>query len=212
MKHLMNEQSGSFLWWCLFISCTAGDIMLFLWEPINNSKNCIHAFWFRQVCDKVAEEILPAFLRDFKRVQQACRPLLRSFSMLACHTVEGVTINVVIQSKSVIIKLNLAFCLILSLVITRWFIVGELKELNNYTFKDSEMMIFIKNWVLNHCFLWDSITSSFQLLHTFLLNLLQLSVNLVCLFDSFIEIVLTRCALLCTLLFFQGGSLKLFQW
>ena len=144
--------------------------MLFLWEFINNSKNHVHVFWFRQVCDEITEEILSAFLKDFKRVQQACRPLLRSFSMFAYYAVKIVIINVVIQSRSVIIKLNLISCSILSLMITRWLIVSESKKLSNYTLRNSEMMIFIKNWVLNHCFLWDSIASSLQLLHTLLLN------------------------------------------
>ena len=137
----------------MFIFCIVEDIMLFLWKSINNNKNCIYAFWFRQVCDKIAEKVLPAFLRDFKRMQQACRPLLRSFSILVYHTVKDVIINIIIQSKSVIIKLNLTLYSILSLVITKWLIINKLKKLSNYILKDSKTMIFIKNWVLNHCFL-----------------------------------------------------------
>ena len=85
------------------------------------------------------------FLKDFKRVQQVCRPLLKSLSMFACHAVEGVMINVVVQSRPVIIRFNLASCLILSLVITRWLIVGESEKLSNYTLRNSEMIIFVKN-------------------------------------------------------------------
>ena len=65
--------------------------------------------------------------------------------MLAYHAVESVIIDVIVQSRSVIVKLNLTSCLVLSLMIIKWLIVGELKELSNYTLKDSEMMIFIKN-------------------------------------------------------------------
>ena len=85
------------------------------------------------------------FLKNFKRVQQVCRPLSESFSTLACYAVEGVMINVVIQSRPVIVRFNLALCSVLSLVTTRWLIVGELEELSNHTLKDSEMMIFIKD-------------------------------------------------------------------
>ena len=85
------------------------------------------------------------FLRNFKRVQQVCEPLLKSFSMFVYYAVEDVMINIVIQSRLVIIKLNLIFCLVLSLVITRWLIMGESEELSNHTLRDSEMMIFIKN-------------------------------------------------------------------
>ena len=127
--------------------------MLFLWKLINNSKNHIHVFWFRQICNEVAEKVLPVFLKNFKRMQQACRPLLRSLSMFTYHAVEDVTINIVIQNKSVIIKLNLAFYLILFLIIIKWLIMSELKKLNNHTFRNSEIMIFIKNWILNYCFL-----------------------------------------------------------
>ena len=85
------------------------------------------------------------FLRDFKRVQQACRPLSKSFSMFACYAVEGVTINIIIQNKPVIVKLNLALCSVLSLIITKWLIVNESEKLSNHTLKDLKMMIFVKN-------------------------------------------------------------------
>ena len=78
-------------------------------------------------------------------MQQACRFLSENFSMLAYYTVEGVMINVMVQSRSVIIKLNLALCLISFLIIIKWLIMSELKEFSNYTFRNSEMMIFIKN-------------------------------------------------------------------
>ena len=65
--------------------------------------------------------------------------------MFAYYTVENVMINVVIQNRPVIIKLNLTFCLILFLMITKWLIVSESEKLNNYIFKNSEMMIFVKN-------------------------------------------------------------------
>ena len=132
--------------------------------------------------------------------------------MFECYVVEDVMINVVIQGRPVIIKFNLIFCLISSLMITQWLIVDELEKLSNHTLKDSEMMIFIKDWVLNYCFLWNNIILSLQSFHTFLFNLFQFSINLVCFFDLFIEIVLARGALLCTLPLFQGGDLKLFQW
>ena len=85
------------------------------------------------------------FLKDFKRVQQACRSLLRSFSMFAYHAVEGVIINVIVQGRPVIIRFNLTPCLVLFLMIIKWLIVGESEELSNHIFRDSEMMIFIKN-------------------------------------------------------------------
>ena len=85
------------------------------------------------------------FLKNFKRVQQICRPLLRSFSMLVYYAVEDVTINIIIQSRSVIIKFNLISCLIPSLMITKWLIVGESEKLSNHTLKNLEMIIFIKN-------------------------------------------------------------------
>ena len=85
------------------------------------------------------------FLRDFKRVQQICESLSESFSMFACYTIENVMINVVIQSRSVIIKLNLTSCSVLFLMIIKWLIVGESEELSNHTFKNSEIMIFVKN-------------------------------------------------------------------
>ena len=152
------------------------------------------------------------FLGDFKRVQQACRPLSGSLSMFACHAVKNVTINIVIQSRPVIIRLNLAPCSVSSLVTTQWLIMGESEELSNYTLRDSEMMIFIKNWILNHCSLWDSIMPSLWLLHTPLFDPLQPPVNLVCLFDPFIEIMLTGGAPLHTLPPFQGSDLKPFWW
>ena len=70
--------------------------MLFLWKFINNSKNHIHAFWLRQICDEVAEEILSVFLKNFKKMQQACESLLRSFSIFAYYAVKDVIINIVI--------------------------------------------------------------------------------------------------------------------
>ena len=85
------------------------------------------------------------FLRDFKRVQQVCRPVLRSLNTFAHHAVEDVMINVMVQGRPVIVRLNLAPCLVLSLVTTRWLIVGELEKLNNHTLRDPEMMIFIKD-------------------------------------------------------------------
>ena len=85
------------------------------------------------------------FLRDFKRVQQACGPLSESLSISACHAVEGVMINIVVQGRPVIVKLNLAPCSVPSLVITKWLIVGESEELSNHTLRNSETMIFIKN-------------------------------------------------------------------
>ena len=145
-------------------------------------------------------------------MQQVCRPLSESLNTFACYAVKGVTINVIIQDRSVIIKLNLIFCLISFLMIIKWLIMGESKEFSNYTFKNLKIMIFIKNWVLNYCSFWNSITSFLWLFHTSFFNPLQLSVNLVCLFNSFIKIVLTGCALLHTLPLFQGSSLKLFQW
>ena len=65
--------------------------------------------------------------------------------MFACHAVEDVMINVVVQGRPVIIRLNLASCLISFLMITKWLIVGESEELSNHTLRNSEMMIFIKN-------------------------------------------------------------------
>ena len=88
---------------------------------------------------------MPAFLGDFKRMQQACGPLLGSLSTFACHAVEGVTINVMVQGRPVIVQLNLASCSVSSLVTTRWLIMGELEELSNHTLRDPETMIFIKN-------------------------------------------------------------------
>ena len=143
-------------------------------------------------------------------MQQTCRFLSKSFSIFACYAVEGVIINVVIQSRSVIVRLNLASYLILFLIITKWLIMDELKKLSNYTLRNLKTMIFIKNWVLNHCFFWDSIMPFLWLLHTLSFNLLQLSVNLIYLFNSFIEIMLARGALLHTLPPFQDGNLKLF--
>ena len=137
---------------------------------------------------------------------------MRNFNTFAYYAVENVTINMMIQSKSVIIKFNLVFCSVLSLVITQWLIVGELKELSNYTLKNSEIIIFIKNWILNHCFLWDSIILFFQSFHIFILDSLQLSVNSVYLFNLFIEIMFIRGALLHTLPPFQSSDLKLFWW
>ena len=145
-------------------------------------------------------------------MQQACRSLLRSFNMFAYYVVEDVTINVIIQNKSVIIKLNLISCLVLSLIIIKWLIMGELKELSNHILRNSKIMIFIKNWVLNHCSLWDSIMPFFQSFHISLLDLFQLSVDLVCLLNLFIKIVLTGGALLHTFPPFQSSDLKLFQW
>ena len=145
--------------------------MLFFWKSINNSKNCVHAFQLRQADDEVTEEILPVFLKNFKRMQQICRLLLKSFNMFAHYAVENVTINVIIQSRSVIVKFNLTFYSVLSLMIIRWLIMGELKKLSNHTLRDSEMMIFIKNWVLNHYSLWDSIMPFLWSLHTSLLDL-----------------------------------------
>ena len=65
--------------------------------------------------------------------------------MFAYYAVEDITINIMIQGKPVIVKLNLALCLILSLVITKWLIVGESEKLSNYTLRNPEMMIFVKN-------------------------------------------------------------------
>ena len=172
--------------------------MPFFWEFINNSKNCIHVFWFRQIYNEITEEILSMFLKDFKRVQQICRPLSESFSTFAYHAVEDVIINIIIQSRSVIIKLNLTPYSVSSLMTIKWLIMGESKKLSNHTFRNSEMMIFVKNWILNHYSLWNSITPFFWPLHTPPLDLLQLPVNLVYLFNPFIEITLTRGALLHT--------------
>ena len=85
------------------------------------------------------------FLKDFKRMQQACRPLSENLNMFAYYTVENVTINIIIQDKSVIIKFNLTFCSILFLIIIKWLIINESEKLSNHTFRNLETMIFIKN-------------------------------------------------------------------
>ena len=70
--------------------------MLFLWKFINNSKDCVYVFWFKQICDEIAEKVLSAFLKDFKRVQQVCESLLKNLNIFAYYAVEGVIINVMI--------------------------------------------------------------------------------------------------------------------
>ena len=108
------------------------------------------------------------------------------------------TMTIIIQSRLIIVRLNLTSCSVSSLMITKWLIMSESEKFSNHTFRNPKTIIFIKNWVLNHCFLWDSIMPPFWLLHTSLLNLLQLLVNSVCLFDLFIETALIRSALLHT--------------
>ena len=78
-------------------------------------------------------------------MQQAHRPLSESLSTFAYHAVEDVAINIVVQGRPVIVRFNLALCSVLSLMITRQLIMGELKELSNHTLKDPEIMIFVKD-------------------------------------------------------------------
>ena len=65
--------------------------------------------------------------------------------MFTYYAVENITINIIIQNKSIIVKYNLTPCLISFLMIIKWLIISELKKLSNYTLRDSKMIIFIKN-------------------------------------------------------------------
>ena len=78
-------------------------------------------------------------------MQQTYRFLLKNFNIFTYYAVESVMINIVIQSKSVIIKFTLAFYLVLSLMIIKQFIINELKKLSNHILKDLKIIIFIKN-------------------------------------------------------------------
>ena len=78
-------------------------------------------------------------------MQQACRSVLKNLNTFACYTVKDVTINVIIQSRPVIIKFNLASYSVLSLMIIKWLIISESEKLSNHILRDSETIILIKN-------------------------------------------------------------------
>ena len=65
--------------------------------------------------------------------------------MFIYHAVKDVMINIIVQGKSVIIRLNLVFYSVSSLMIIKGLIMGELKKFSNHTLRDSEIIIFIKN-------------------------------------------------------------------
>ena len=70
--------------------------MLFLWKFINNDKNCVYIFWFKQVCNEIAEKILSVFLKDFKKIQQIYKLLLKNFNIFIYYAVKNVIIDIVI--------------------------------------------------------------------------------------------------------------------